>query len=169
MRDEMITLNLNRLNVNAPYSVWQVNEESFGFKTDYGVLYRVVFSRDQTIWEDGAYEFGILNENQRTSPGDKKLRKTIFCIIEEFFFANPGILLYQCETGDNRQAMRDRLFLRWFNEYEYSDRYRIEVSEIVAEGMSNFVAVIIQRNNPYADKIFEDFREFVGFLTNKPS
>ena len=112
----MNALNLNRLNVNAPYSVWQVSDGSYGFKTDFGVLYRVAFTRDQTIWEEDAYEFAILNENQKTSPSDKNLRETVFCLIEEFFLVNPKILLYQCETGDNRQAIRDRLFLRWFNE-----------------------------------------------------
>ena len=81
----MNALNLNRLNVNAPYSVWQVSDDSYGFKTDFGVLYRVAFTRDQTIWEEDAYEFAILNENQKTSPSDKNLRETVFCLIEEFF------------------------------------------------------------------------------------
>ena len=30
---------------------------------------------------------------------------SIQCIIEEFFLTNPNILLYQYETGYNRQAM----------------------------------------------------------------
>ena len=164
----MNALNLNRLNVNVPYSVWQVSDGSYGFKTDFGVLYRVAFTRDQTIWEEDAYEFAILNENQKTSPSDKNLRETVFCLIEEFFLVNPKILLYQCETGDNRQAIRDRLFLRWFNEYEFRNKYCIEVSEIIAEGISNFIAVIIQKSNPDADKILDDFRNFVGFFSNKP-
>ena len=164
----MNPLDLNRLNIQAPYSVWQVAEGAYGFKTAYDVLYRIVFTPDQTIWEEGAYEFGILNENHRSSPGDKQLRKTVFCIIEEFFASNPEILLYQCETGDNRQAMRDRLFLRWFSEYEHSEKYYIKVSEIVAEGISNFAAVIVQRNNPEFDRIVSDFDNFVGFFQNKP-
>ena len=70
---------------------------------------------------------------------------------------NPDILLYQCETGDNRQAMRERLFLRWFREYDRSDRYYIKVSEIIAEKVANYTAMIIR-----------DFDEFVGFFKNKP-
>ncbi|MBQ9677961.1 MAG: hypothetical protein IJV44_07470 [Prevotella sp.] len=164
----MNPIDLNRLNVRVPYSVWQVNEETYGFKTDFGVLYRIVFTPDQTIWEDGAYEFGILNENQKSSPSDKQLRETVFGIIEEFFASNPEILLYQCETGDNRQAMRDRLFLRWFSEYEHSDHYFIKVSEIIAEGISNFAAVIVQRENPDLNRIISDFDNFVGFFKQKP-
>lgn len=164
----MKSLDLNRLNMKAPYPVWQVAEGAYGFKTAYDVLYRIVFTPDQTIWDEGAYEFGILNENHKTSPGDKKLRDTVCCIIEEFFVSNPNILLYQCETGDNRQAMRERLFLRWFCEYEHNKKYYIKVSEIVAEGISNFAAVIVQRNNPEAAQILEDFDNFVGFFNRKP-
>ena len=96
------------------------------------------------------------------------MRETVFCIIEEFFAQNPEIFLYQCETGDNRQAMRDRLFLRWFSEYEHSDHYYIKVAEIIAEKVSNFAAVIVQKNNPELERIINDFDNFVGFFQQKP-
>lgn len=72
---------------------------------------------DDTIGESGAYQFIIVNENNTPSPNDFKLHETIFCIIEDFFKANPEILLYLCETGDGKQASRNRLFIKWFREY----------------------------------------------------
>lgn len=164
----MKALDLNRLNVKAPYSVWEAGKQSYGFKTDFGVLFRIVFIDDQTIWDNGSYEFAILNENNKPSPNDGKVKNTIFAIIEEFFERNQDILLYQCETGDSRQAMRDRLFLRWFNEYERSENYIIKVSEIVAEGISHFVAIIVQKSNPSLQAILQDFDNFVGFFKIKP-
>ena len=98
----------------------------------------------------------------------QKVRDTIFIIIEEFFASNPDILLYQCETGDNRQSMRDRLFLRWFKEYEHSDKYYIKVSTITAEGVTNYTAMIVQKDNPQLEAIIKDFDDFVGFFQNKP-
>lgn len=89
----MKALNLNRLNIRTPYSVWAVDKQSYGFKTAYGVQYRIGFIADQTIWQHGAYEFGIINENRRPSPNDHKLRETIYAVIEEFFESNPEILL----------------------------------------------------------------------------
>ena len=80
-------------------------------------------------------------------PNDMKVRDTIFLIIEEFFASNPNILLYQCETGDNRQAMRDRLFLRWFKNYEHNDRFYIKVSTIVAEKVKNYAAMIVAKKD----------------------
>ena len=164
----MNALNLTLINESSPYEVWQTSEGDFNFETDFGVLYRISFRIEQTIWEDGAYEFSIINQNKKSSPNDKKVRDTIFGIMEEFFNSNPEILLYQCETGDNRQAMRDRLFLRWFNEYELSDKYFIKVSEIIAEKVANYTAVIVQKDNPNLEKIIQDFDEFVGFFQNKP-
>lgn len=164
----MNTLNLTRINELSPYEVWQTSEGDFNFQTDFDVLYRISFRIEQTIWDDGAYEFSIINQNQKSSPNDKKVRDTIFIIIEEFFASNPDILLYQCETGDNRQAMRDRLFLRWFKEYEHSDKYFIKVSTIIAESVTNYTAVIVEKTNPQLETIIKDFDEFIGFFQNKP-
>ena len=164
----MNTLNLARINELVPYEVWQTSEGDFNFQTDFGVLYRISFRIEQTIWNDGAYEFSIINQNRKSSPNDKNVRDTIFIIIEEFFNSNPNILLYQCETGDNRQAMRDRLFLRWFKEYEHSDKYFVKVSTITAEKVTNYTAMIVEKNNPQLESIIKDFDEFIGFFQNKP-
>lgn len=105
----MHAFNLTRLNFHSPYKVW-IDNGSYKFLTDYGVQYRIEFVENNNIWEEEkAYEFGILNENNKNSPNDSKVKATIQCIIEEFFLTNPDILLYQCETGDSRQAMRARL------------------------------------------------------------
>ena len=64
--------------------------------------------------------------------------------------------------------MRMRLFLRWFREYENSAQYYIKASEIVAEGISNYAAVIVQKNNPDLDRIICDFNNFVEFFKQKP-
>lgn len=164
----MKALDLNLLNVRSPYSIWEAGRQSYGFKTDYGVTYRIVFADDQTIWENGAYEFCILNENGKASPSDKNLKETIIAIIEEFFRNNPDILLYQCETGDNRQAVRERLFLRWFKTYAQSGDFQIRIAEIMAEGIPNYVALIVQKSNPELQSIVEKFDAFVSFFHEKP-
>ncbi len=87
--EELRSLDLNRLNLKAPYAVWEAGKQTYGFKTDFGVLFRTVFIDDQTIWENGAYEFAIINENHKPSPNDGKVKDTILAIIEEFFACNP--------------------------------------------------------------------------------
>lgn len=163
----MQIFNLTRLNLNSPYKIW-MRHSSYIFVTDYGVQYRIEFSQNQDIWQNGAYEFGILNENNRNSPNDPKVKKTIQCLIEEFFLMNPDILLYQCETGDNRQAMRARLFTKWFNEYDYQNRFYVKVSVLRDEEIDNYIALIVQKNNPELEAIKQTFDSFVGFFSNKP-
>ncbi|MDD7258587.1 MAG: DUF6169 family protein [Prevotellaceae bacterium] len=112
---------------------------------------------DDTIWESGAYQFIIVNENNTPSPNNPKLRETIFCIIEDFFKANSEILLYLCGTGDGKQASRNRLFVRWFREYAQKHLYYFDTVEMEAEGTENFAAIIVQKTNPELNEIVEAF------------
>ena len=163
----MQTFNLTRLNFHSPYKVW-IEDNEYKFITDYGVSYRIIFSDNQDIWKNGAYEFSIFNDNHKTSPNDPKVKGTIEAIIEEFFLTNPNILLYQCETGDNRQATRARLFTKWFNEYAYNNNFCVKVSILKDDEVDNYIALIVQRSNPELTNILQTFDEFIGFFTYKP-
>lgn len=123
---------------------------------------------DDTIWESGAYQFIIVNENNTPSPNDFKLRETILCIIENFFKANPEILLYLCETGDGKQTSRNRLFVRWFKEYAKKHLYYFDTMEIKADGIENFAAIIVQKANPNLNEIVRVFNHVVNTLKDKP-
>lgn len=164
----MNELNLDRLNLTSPYTLWRTENNSYGFRTNYGVIYRVGFYKNELIWADNSYEFGINNENHKTSPNDNKVKGTILAIIEEFIISNPSVLLYQCETGDNRQAMRARLFAKWFNDYKEKDNFVIKAAVVKDEDIDNYIGIIIQRNNPQIEKYLNDFENFVRFFTQKP-
>lgn len=118
--------------------------------------------------EQGAYEFGIFNLTNNNSPNDPKLKQTIIAIIEEFFHDNPNVLLYQCETGDNRQAMWAHLFQCWFDGYENKDRYFIRVVMIKDEDVENYDAIIVRRDNPDFDIIVSEFERFAEEMKSKP-
>ena len=138
------------------------------FTSDYGVEYRIGFMEDYSIWPENAYQFLITNKNKKTSPNDLKLKETILIIIEAFFKANPHILLYICETGDEKQYARNRLFVRWFNESERKAEYYFRDVSICADGIDNFAAIIVQRNKPDIETIISQFDEFVSLMNSKP-
>ena len=77
----MKPLDISAINLNAPYSVWNIADYYY-FRTKLGAIYKIGFMDDDTIWESGAYQFIIVNENNTSSPNDSKLRETIFCIIK---------------------------------------------------------------------------------------
>ena len=79
------------------------------------------------------------------------------------------MLLYLCETGDDKQSQRSRLFESWFRssprqtDFEYlSANIRDE------ENIMNYVALITRTDNPNLGLIKVEFDEAVKLFTGKP-
>ena len=104
-----------------------------------------------------------------------KIAQTVVCIIEEFCRLNPEVLLYMCSTDKGQQAMRNRLFLRWFNGYEQQKRYVIKSTEVKGIGpdgkpRKEYAALIVPRIHPLVDEIVSRFDEEIQmFNDNKPN
>lgn len=164
----MIPLSQESINSRSDYMVKAIDGLTMDFVTDSGVEYRVNFMEDYSIWEANAYQFVIINKNGMSSPSDEKLRQTLFVIIEEFFAENPSILLYICETGDGKQAARNRLFMQWFRCYEGSSNIYFEDAKIESEGIVNYAALIVERSNPDIENIINTFKNAIEILSAKP-
>ena len=162
----MNPLCVSNINLRSPYTVWEENGE-YVFISDNNILYAVGFEFDESI-PFGAFWLNIINKSNKKSPNDKKLQYTVICIIEEFFIANPNILLYVCDSANAQQAMRSRLFLRWFNNYTGNDSFLIKTAVINDDGEDNYVAMIVQRNNSQIEEILKYYEEEVAMFTNKP-
>lgn len=82
----MKTLSLENINKHAPYGVRhrENNSYSFYFETDFGLKYTISFMLEHSFVLSGGYQFCINVEGAGRSPGDMKLRQTVFAIIEEF-------------------------------------------------------------------------------------
>lgn len=107
--------------------------------------------------------------SQKNSPGDLKIRQTVTCILEEFFRTNPDVLLYMCDSANDQQAMRSRLFLRWFNVYGQQAEYFTR-TEMVKDGdEENYIALIVKRSHPMLQEIIEMYDEEIAMVVkNKP-
>lgn len=164
----MLPLSINRLNAISPYKVWE-EEDKYIFKTDYDVKIGISFDKDDTIFTStSAYWFNIVNLNGINSPNDGKIMPTIWTIVEEFFRENQAVLLYLCDTADEQQASRARLFKRWFILYKYRKDFIFKQTEIVDEGITNYVSIIIECSNSQAKEIAEEFTEQTNLLKEKP-
>ena len=162
----MRELNLGHINILSPYAVWYEEGEIL-FKTDYDILYSVAFELDDMLNME-AYWFRITNRSGKKSPNDKKIQQTIIHIIEEFFSKNPQILLYMCDSANEQQAQRDRLFLRWFNGYEQKKKYVIRSAMVMDEGQANYVSLIVPLTHPLLESIICTFEtEITMFQNNK--
>ena len=149
----MNTLRLNIINLHAPYRVWQKSgkPDHYYFVSDSGVEFNIDFKLDYAFVPSGAFEFSITNERHGQSPLDTKLKQTVFAIVEEFF-------------EQNKQAFRNRLFVRWFNTYEHRDLYYIQTAEGKMDGQMNFVAIISRLTCPSLPQAIEEFSETISLL-----
>ena len=163
----MNKLRLVSINLHAPYKVMQDPERdnNFYFVSESGARFDIDFTANESVIPSGAYEFGITNKHHERSPLDVKLRLTIFAIVEEFFEVNgQETMLYLADTGDRKQAFRNRLFVRWFNIYERRDQFIIKTAEGKMDGMMNFLAIIFRKDNPMKEIVIEEFNETISFL-----
>lgn len=159
----MTPLDLDKLNARSPYVVWRQKGE-LRFKTDYEIVYSVDFEREYSYTDSNAFWFNLYNRSAKKSPNDIKLQKTIVCIIEEFFRSNPDILLYICDTADSQQAVRARLFLRWFNAYNKNTLYVIRTALVIDEGEANYISLIIQRTHPLFNAVIKRFDQEIAMF-----
>ena len=165
----MNQLDLERINEYAPYKI-EIESGQYIFETDHNILYGVSFDEDPTPIALKAYWFNLTNHSLKASPRDPKIRTTVILIIEEFFRSNPDILLYMCDSADNQQAQRSRLFLHWFDTYGQQKDY-YTCTEMVKDGEEdNYIAMIVKRTHPQLQVVIDLFNKQIAmFRANKPS
>ena len=165
----MNSLSLHAVIASSSYEVSAVNDGCYQFFTDYGVHCTVEFVLDDSLLSHETYHLLIVNVNHQKSPSDVKVRDTIIAIIDEFFVENNTTLLYICETGDKKQALRNRLFERWFSTYERKAQYTFVASSLKDdEGIENYAAIIVRNDNPDLSAIVVEFTTTISLLSTKP-
>lgn len=166
----MHTLSLETINRKAPYRVEARDRgNTYLFTTDFSVDIAVGFDDDDLLRSGESYQFSITNVNKKSSPRDLKVRDTISAIIDDFFTRNQAALLYICETGDHKQAMRNRLFASWFAAADNRDLYTILTASVEDEdGEDNFTAIILRKDNPNFVEFVAEFTKAVSMFSCKP-
>lgn len=147
-----------------------VEPNTYRFATDYGVEIAISFDLDELLETGEAYMFNITNVNKQRSPRDVKVRDTVIAIIDNFFETNEVALLYICETGDRKQALRNRLFDSWFAYANAQEQYVIMVANIHdLEGVDNYAAMILRKDNPHFVEYIAEFNNTVNMFMVKPT
>lgn len=163
-------IDLEHFNCISPYKASpSIPDGFYEFLTDYGVRYSIGFIFDDSIITSGAYQFIISNTNHKPSPNDDNVRRTIMCMVDEFFRQGDDVLLYICETGDGKQAMRNRLFQYWFSQYDKKGNYTFLSSSVTeSDGVVNYATLIISNNSPRLTEVVTEFAETMKLFREKP-
>jgi len=157
-------LSADKINETSPYWVIPLDEKSFRFRTDNGVVYVVGFYADNIFSINDAYHFYISNANHQHGPNDPKVLATVIAVIEEFFRQEPMVMLYICDPRDHRQAARNRLYLRWFNDYINSSDFRLYSESVMYKSVDYYAGLIMRKDNPYYDDVVATFHRIAEML-----
>ena len=164
----MNTLNLDRINGHAHYTVFANTDDAYIFYTRQGIVYEVSFDEDRPIGGCETYQVTIRKVNLADGSYDPYVSNTILSIIEEFFEANQSVLLYICDTSDGRQQARNILFLKWLRNNDKDGRYRISTCNVFVEGEMWYAAIIVRVDNPLCDVVTAEFESDASRLSEKP-
>ena len=124
---------------------------------------------DDSIISKNTYQFIITNVNNKPSPQDEKVREAVIILIDEFFSADNNVLLYICETGDGKQAMRNRLFQYWFSQYEKKEEFTFLSSSVIDDdGVVNYATIVVKNSNPYLSEAIKEFTDTIQLFSAKP-
>lgn len=167
----MVILDLQEINKTSPYIISIFDSKgSYVFTTDNGYEYVITFMIDYNLQSDKVYQFIITNSKQPHSSKDYKVRDAIIAIVKNFFTLNNNTILYFCDTSDNRQYQRDRLFKRWIEAAGGEDGM-ITISSSIKDidGTENYITLLSRSDNPNLEAVVSEFKKLMQDLKNKPN
>ena len=165
----MLHLSLEAINSRSPYRLSLSGNNAFCFTTDENMTYEVGFVEDHMLAVENAFQFFLVPKSETNESRDTKIQQTITSIIEEFFRNNDVLLDYICDTGDGRQAARNRLFSRWFSLYPLRHHYTLRTIEAMWENTCYFASIIIRNDNPHYEEYMAAIDAFETEIRNKLS
>lgn len=146
------------------------------FVTDNKLIYQVYFTEGDGYFSDYSPEiatqflmmgFACLSDTQNSVPQDERIVITIVEILKDFFAKNHKALLYVCNTSDNRQLFRSRLFTIWFNKYAVNTPIE-KIDEVLeANGLILPYSLLISRLHPNYQVIKDTFNTLSMSYKNK--
>jgi len=148
---------------------------SYIFQTTHHIVYEVTFKPSSYLFEpyysfkDETFEFSILvieNPTAGTPPSDHLIPGTIASIFSNFFSENQRIVVYICETSDNKSAARSRKFSQWFNIYKGTAFVKIDMQMGQdTDGQTFFTSMILRLDNPQMGEIISAFQSLITINT----
>lgn len=78
-------------------------------------------------------------------------------------------MLYLCDTADDKQQYRHRLFRYWSTMFPEHDYFTILSTRMQdEEGIDNYVTLTFRNDHPQAEEITAEFMKTVKLLGAKP-
>lgn len=150
----------------SPYLLQENDEYSFEFITETGIRYKVYFLDYSFMFSEYAdisspvYSFNIdtIEGDPDNSLADERVGLTISKILNLFFDKINNVIVYVCDSLDERQYARKRKFDLWF--YLYNDGSLIKEDGLaVIDGVEIYNSMLLHKQNSQLTQIILAFKE----------
>lgn len=145
-----------------PYNIDYTDNLNGIFTTDFGLTYSIEFFDYSMMFPKEfknrnlfSFNFFCINKNQYESlPKDERVKLTIFACLATFFEDLENVAITICESLDNKEVGRYKLFNKWFLELKDTT---IEKYDCIAttEDIEIYNSLLIHKDNPYKKEIIK--------------
>lgn len=156
---------------SSAYEVIRI-ENGYVFLTDNGVWYKISFIKSNPYikpveYSDNIYSFSFDCDKDNGSE-DSKICNTIAKSLFEFMQNPNNIIYFICDVNDNRQALRNRLFERWYRKHANNKIKKINTTFIDENSSIDFfMSMLYNVENPFAKKVSTDFYSYIQDLDSE--
>jgi len=140
-----------------PYHLQRIDELTYGFTTDNGIEYRCSFLSYAEYFINHpdlapyffSFNLDLRNKNTKLPRGaDKRIANTVIIIVGDFLMSKTNAVVYVCDSSDDKEAIRSRKFISWFDYYEHSSSDIIQVSNNFKAGdMIFYTCLLVHKQN----------------------
>jgi hypothetical protein len=137
----------------------------YAFQTKAGYVYLVSFKPSGYIFPQSAafqndvFEFVITLTNGQAGAlplADLLIEPTIVLIFQDFFVRRGVVVVYICDSSDQRQAIRHRMFNRWFLRYRHLGFVKLD-AELNDPAGTIYTSVLLHRTYPHRVAVLDAF------------
>lgn len=141
------------------------NDNLYVFSTTQGYTYNIFFKPSgyvfakHPVFADDTFEFVISLTNGPADSlplSDPLIEPTIVKIFQDFFARRGVVVVYICDSSDNRQAVRHRMFNRWFDRYKHLGFVKFD-AQLLDPSSTIYTSVMVHRSYPHRTAVFEAF------------
>ena len=150
----------------SPYLLQENDEYSYEFLTEQGVRYSIYFIDYSFMFSDYpaiaqnvfSFNIDVLDGNADSSITDDRIGITILEVFKLFFTKLENVVVYVCDSIDDRQLARKRKFDLWF--WKYNDGSLLKEDGIaLIEGVEIYNSLLLHKANKRLTEIILAYKE----------
>lgn len=132
---------------------------TYSFTTRYGIVYKLALTTYQ-LGEVSAFSLSLYPETE-TNVIDYWIKNTVVKLIADILNKESNVIFYICDSEDERQDSRHRVFEYW---YQKSAEYFYYISKynhcVISEhGYTLNASILYNNENPLGSMVIEEFKK----------